>query len=86
MEIGFARCTPGRGHGYAREAAAAVLRLGIERFGLPRIVAITAPDNRDSIRILELLGFRFDRMVHFTADGESRLFIFDTARQLSAES
>jgi [ribosomal protein S5]-alanine N-acetyltransferase len=85
VEIGFALLPSGRGHGYAREAAAAVLRLGIERFGLRRIVAITAPDNRDSIRILELLGFRFDRLAHFTAEGVSRLFILDTS-QLSAES
>ena len=77
VEIGFAMLPAGRGQGYALEAATASLRLGIERFGLTRIVAITAPDNMRSIRILEQLGFRFDRMVRFTADGESRLFIFE---------
>ncbi len=78
VEIGFAMLPAGRGQGYASEAAAAAMRLGLEHFGLKRIVAITAPDNRDSIRILERLGFRFERMVHYTADGESRLFIFDS--------
>ncbi len=86
VEIGFAMLPVGRGRGYASEAAAAALQLGTERFGLQRIVAITAPDNRDSIRILERLGFRFERMVHYTADGESRLFVFDSGRPLSAVS
>jgi RimJ/RimL family protein N-acetyltransferase len=86
VEIGFAMLPIGRGQGYASEAAATALQLGIERFGLRRVVAITAPDNRNSIRILERLGFRFERMVHYTADGESRLFIFDSARALSAAS
>ncbi|MBS0578832.1 MAG: GNAT family N-acetyltransferase [Proteobacteria bacterium] len=80
VEIGFAMLPIGRGHGYALEAATASLRLGVERFGLRRIVAITAPDNAGSIRILEQLGFRFERMVRFTADGESRLFIFEPTR------
>lgn len=80
VEIGFAMLPRGRGQGFTLEAAAAALRLGIQGFALKRIVAITAPDNAGSIRILELLGFRFDRMVHFTADGgESRFFVFDTA-------
>ncbi len=81
VEIGFAMLPVGRGQGYAAEAAAAALRLGIERFGLKRLVAITAPDNQRSIRVLERLGFRFERMVSFTKDGESRLFVFTTASQ-----
>jgi [ribosomal protein S5]-alanine N-acetyltransferase len=84
VELGFAMLPLGRGQGYASEAAAAAVKLGIEHFGLERIVAITAPGNQESIRILERLGFRFERMVHYTADGESRLFIFD--RPLSAVS
>ena len=84
VEIGFAMLPRGRGQGYASEAAAAALRLGVEQFGLQRIVAITAPDNRASIRILERLGFKFERMVHYTADGESRLFIYDRPGALSA--
>lgn len=79
VEIGFAMLPAGRGQGYALEAATAALRLGMGRFGLRRIVAITAPDNARSIRILEQLGFKFERMVCFTADGPSRLFIFEPA-------
>ena len=86
VEIGFAMLPAGRGQGYASEAAAATMKLGAEQFGLRRIVAITAPDNRDSIRILERLGFRFERMVRYTADGESRLFVFDSERAATAVS
>lgn len=86
VEIGFAMLPIGRGQGYASEAAAAALKLGIEHFGLKRIVAITAPDNRASIRLLERLGFRFERMVHYTADGESRLFILDSPSGFSVVS
>jgi RimJ/RimL family protein N-acetyltransferase len=86
VEIGFAMLPIGRGQGYALEAASAAMRLGLEHFGLTRIVAITAADNTRSIRILERLGFRFERMVHFTVEGESRLFVFDSPRAFSAAS
>jgi len=79
VELGFAMLPVGRSQGYAAEAAAAATRLGIEQFALERIVAITHPDNAGSIRILERLGFRFERLVRYTAAGESRLFVFDSA-------
>jgi RimJ/RimL family protein N-acetyltransferase len=77
VEIGFAMLPAGRGQGYAREAALATLQFASARLGLARIVAITAPENARSIRLLEALGFRFERMVRFTTDGESRLFVLD---------
>jgi RimJ/RimL family protein N-acetyltransferase len=86
VELGFAMLPVGRGQGYALEAARAAVTLGLERFGLTRIVAITALDNTRSIRILEQLGFRFERMVNYTADGESRLFVCDRPRSFSAAS
>jgi ribosomal-protein-alanine N-acetyltransferase len=79
VEIGFAMLPTGRGHGYAYEAAAAVVQLATGPFGLPRIVAIAAPHNHGSIRILERLGFRFERVVRYTAGGQSRLFILDSS-------
>jgi [ribosomal protein S5]-alanine N-acetyltransferase len=77
-EIGFAFLPASRGKGYASEAARAVIELAIRSLQLARIVALTAPDNQDSIRLLEKLGFRFDRMVTWTdPQGESKLFILD---------
>jgi ribosomal-protein-alanine N-acetyltransferase len=78
VEIGFALLPAFRRHGYALEAARAALQVGTGLLGLTRIVAITAPANQGSIRILERLGLKFERMVRFTTDGsESRLFVLD---------
>ncbi len=85
VEVGFAFLPQARRRGYGLEAAAATLQLGVEALGLRRIVAITAPDNVGSIRILERLGLRFERMVHFTPDGrESRLFVYERAAPSSS--
>jgi len=78
VEIGFALLPRFRHQGYALEAAQAVLRLGTQVLGLGRIVAITSPGNAASIRILETLGLKFERLVRFSDDGsESRLFVLD---------
>lgn len=63
VDIGFAFLPAFRRCGYAFEAAAATLRLGRERLGLPRIAAIASPANEDSIRLLERLGLEFQRMI-----------------------
>ena len=58
-DIGFAFLARHHGHGYAREAAAAVVGLARERFLLARLLAITLPDNTASQAVLEHVGFRF---------------------------
>jgi RimJ/RimL family protein N-acetyltransferase len=68
VDLGFAFLPQFRAHGYAREAAAAVLAYGRETLGIPRIVAITAPDNARSIRLLEELGLRFERTLRMPGD------------------
>jgi RimJ/RimL family protein N-acetyltransferase len=78
VEIGFAFAPRARGCGYALEAARATLAFAQHTLGLTRVVALTAPDNRPSIRILENIGFRFERMVRFTPDGgDRRLFVYE---------
>jgi ribosomal-protein-alanine N-acetyltransferase len=80
VEIGFALLPAARHQGLALEAAAATLSWGFDALGLTRIVALTGPNNSASMRILERIGLRFERMVHFTAEGgESRLFVLDRA-------
>ncbi|HEX4388556.1 MAG TPA: GNAT family N-acetyltransferase [Steroidobacteraceae bacterium] len=82
VEIGFALLPPARRRGYALEAAAAVVQFARESLRLERVVALTAPDNQSSIRVLEKIGLRFERMVHAPdAPGDSRLFVL----QLAAE-
>lgn len=78
VDLGFALLPAFWGQGYAHEAAAAVMEHATGTLGLKRLVAITNPDNQSSIRLLEKLGFRFDRMIRAAADGpEIRLFTWD---------
>ena len=81
VEIGFAVLPRFRRCGYTLEAARAVMQLALGSLGLTRIVALAAPANLGSIRILEALGLAFEREVTFAEDGrESRLFVLDAAR------
>ncbi|HVG32253.1 MAG TPA: GNAT family N-acetyltransferase [Pyrinomonadaceae bacterium] len=68
VDIGFAFLPKFRGAGYGVESASAVMAYGKNDFGLKRIVAITSPDNDDSVRLLEKLGFKFERMVKLSDD------------------
>ena len=51
------------GRGLATEAGLALMRFAFDRRGLTRVVAITHPDNRASIVVMEKLGMRFERRV-----------------------
>jgi RimJ/RimL family protein N-acetyltransferase len=75
VDVGFALLPGYWSRGYAYEAASAVMAHGREAFGLARIVAVTDPDNSASIRVLEKLGLRFERLVRLRTDGpELKLF------------
>jgi RimJ/RimL family protein N-acetyltransferase len=56
VDVGYAFLPQFRRAGYAIEAAAAVVRHGLDVLRLPRIVALTDPANERSIRLLEKLG------------------------------
>lgn len=78
VDIGFAFLPKFRGEGYAYESALAVMEYGKRSLGLNRIVAITSLDNDASARLLEQLGFNFERMVKLSDDSaEVRLFACD---------
>jgi len=75
VDVGFAFLPRHWSKGYAFESASAVVAHARNAFGLKRVVAITSPDNVASIRLLEKLGFRFERMARVPEDGpEVRLF------------
>jgi RimJ/RimL family protein N-acetyltransferase len=64
-EIGYMLDPRFGGHGYATEAAHAVLRLGFDELGLHRIVARIEDRNEPSARVAERLGMRQEaRLVH----------------------
>jgi len=78
VDIGYAYLHQFWGKGYAYEAALAVLHYGRDVIGLKRIVAITAPENPGSIRVLEKIGLRFVKMIELPGyDEESRFFEVD---------
>ena len=66
VDIGFAFLPRHRARGYALESASAVLHYGRHVLGLTRIVAITNPDNVESIHLLEKIGMSFERMIRMT--------------------
>jgi RimJ/RimL family protein N-acetyltransferase len=75
VDIGYAFLPKFWGKGYAVEAALAVKAYAKDMIGLKRIVAITDPANEGSIRVLEKIGLRFERMVRLSADDiELKLF------------
>lgn len=74
-DIGFAFLPEFEKRGFAFESASAVMRYGREKLGLRTILAITTQDNQSSIRLLEKLGFRFERLVKLPHD-EAKLNLF----------
>jgi RimJ/RimL family protein N-acetyltransferase len=59
VDLGYAIRPAYFGQGYTLEAAQAVLALARDRFGITRVLAITAPANTHSINVLAQLGLRF---------------------------
>ncbi len=80
VDVGFAFLPAHWSKGYAAEAAAAVLAHGRTTLALTRVVAITQADNLGSIRVLEKLGFTFERMIRMPGEMvEIQLFGRDLA-------
>lgn len=70
VDLGFAFLPAFRGKGYAYEAAVATMAYGKKVFGLPRIVAIVSRDNLPSRKLLDRLGFRYERTVALKPNDE----------------
>jgi RimJ/RimL family protein N-acetyltransferase len=77
VDIGYAFLPKFWSKGYAVESALAV-REQARQLGLKRLVAITNPDNDGSIRVLEKIGMKFEKMVRLAADDiDLKLFTID---------
>lgn len=70
VDVGFAFLPHYWMKGYAFEAASAVVAYGRQRLGLGKIVGIATQDNAGSIRVLEKLGLKFERMIKLPNDDE----------------
>jgi ribosomal-protein-alanine N-acetyltransferase len=63
VEVGWAVMADRWGEGFATELGAAALSAGFETLALASIVAFTLPDNIASRRVMERLGFAYERDV-----------------------
>jgi RimJ/RimL family protein N-acetyltransferase len=64
-ELGWRLARHAWGHGYATEAAHALLRFGFDRLNFPEILAFTAVSNTRSHAVMERLGMRRDESRDF---------------------
>ncbi|MGW3729076.1 GNAT family N-acetyltransferase [Streptomyces sp. NPDC000851] len=60
VEAGWRLARPAWGHGYATEAARAVLDFGFEQLALPEILAVTTATNLRSQAVMRRLGMTHD--------------------------
>jgi RimJ/RimL family protein N-acetyltransferase len=77
VDIGYAYLQRHCGRGYAYEAGMAVLALA-PALGLPRVLAITSPNNLASNGLLRKMGMRFERFVYLVpGDAGKNLYSLD---------
>jgi ribosomal-protein-alanine N-acetyltransferase len=75
VDLGYALVPEHWSKGYALESASAVMAYAREKLGLGRIVAIVDAGNQGSIRLLEKIGFEYDRVIRLSDDSpEVKLF------------
>lgn len=72
-DIGFAFLPEFESYGYGFESADAVMKYGRDTLGFTQVLAITSQDNAVSGRLLEKLGFKFERLIE-NGDETLRLF------------
>jgi ribosomal-protein-alanine N-acetyltransferase len=76
VDVGYAFLPEYWSRGYASEAVKAVMADARERLGLNRLAALVNCNNNDSIRLLDKLGFAFEKMVTLQqAEPDVRLYV-----------
>jgi RimJ/RimL family protein N-acetyltransferase len=67
VELGYRVAAAWWGRGIATEMASALVGVARDRLGLAEIVAFTLPENRASRRVLEKVGFTYERDIEWAA-------------------
>jgi RimJ/RimL family protein N-acetyltransferase len=93
-DIGFAFLREHWSRGLAFEAARATMDYGFGALGLKTVLGVTSQGNQASIRLLEKLGLRYQRMVRvppvdrdsmlFSTEGEGAAGAIEAGRQSAA--
>jgi RimJ/RimL family protein N-acetyltransferase len=76
-DIGFAFLPEHEGKGYGFESASAAMNYGLKKLHFTKVLAITTPDNEASGRLLEKLGFEFERLIE-SGDETLKLFSYES--------
>ncbi len=77
-DLGFAFLPDHEGKGYGFESADALMKYGRETLGFTTVLAITSLDNDASGRLLEKIGFTFDRQID---SGDEHLKLYSSHKQ-----
>lgn len=85
MEIGYGISGEYRNNGYVTEAAKAVVRFAFEQAGLDVLVAIVKPENVESRRVVEKLGFS-ECGIRMVPDENDQICEFDYFRLYRTEN
>ncbi|WJJ96898.1 GNAT family N-acetyltransferase [Algibacter luteus] len=80
VDIGFAFLEDYERKGYGFEASKAIIKLAKEQFNLNKLLAITVPYNTGSIKLLEKLGFTFEKKIKPFEDDEELLLFAKTLK------
>jgi RimJ/RimL family protein N-acetyltransferase len=93
-DIGFAFLREHWSRGLALEAARATLNHGLGALGMTTVLGVTLPANQASIRLLEKLGLRYQKMIRvppndqdsmlFSTEGKSPDSVLEAGRQSAA--
>ncbi|AUC82686.1 GNAT family N-acetyltransferase [Lacinutrix sp. Bg11-31] len=73
IDLGFAMLPEYEGLGFGFESSQAIIKLAKEKFKIEKIVAIALEINKNSIKLLEKLGFHFEKKVKPFEDNEELL-------------
>jgi RimJ/RimL family protein N-acetyltransferase len=76
IDVGFAFLAKHRKKGYAFESSKAMLDYAKNTLKINKIVAITNPNNMASGKLLEKLGFTFDKLIDLSKDGKDMCKLF----------
>lgn len=76
VDLGYRLIFDQWGKGLATEACKPIVEYGFETLKLDQIVAMVLPENKGSIRVLEKLGFQFEKMI-MTEGLEAAYYVLD---------
>lgn len=74
VEVGWTTAPDRWGEGFATELGKLSIEVGFERLGLTEIVAFTLPENGASRRVMEKLGFVYEKTAPYRHFGDHVLY------------